>query len=60
MAPLGDTTMIAGFRLAGDRPEPVIARGLGYIVTPGYFAALRLRLREGRLLTTSDATRACR
>ena len=55
MAPLGDATMVAGFRLAGDRPEPVIARGTGYIVTPGYFDSLHLRLREGRLLTTSDA-----
>ena len=58
MAPLGDTTMIAGFRLAGDRPEPVIARGLGYVVTPGYLAALRLRLREGRLFTDGDASAA--
>ena len=56
MAPLGDTTMIAGFRLAGDRPEPVIARGLGYVVTPGYLATLQLRLREGRLFTDSDAS----
>jgi predicted permease len=56
MAPLGDTTMINGFRLSGDRPEPVIARGLGYIVTPGYLFALRVRLREGRLLTAADAS----
>ena len=56
MAPLGDTTMIAGFRLAGDRPEPVIARGLGYVVTPGYLATLQLRLREGRLFTDSDVS----
>ena len=55
MAPLGDTTMIAAFRLTADRPEPVIARGLGYIVTPGYLDALHLRLREGRLLTAADA-----
>jgi predicted permease len=58
MAPLGDATMIAGFRLAGDRAEPVIARGLGYVVTPGYLASLQLRLRDGRLLTPGDATAA--
>jgi hypothetical protein len=34
----------------------VIARGLGYMVTPGYLAALRVRLREGRLLTAADAS----
>lgn len=34
MAPLGSSTLLVGFRMAGDRPEPEIARALGYIVTP--------------------------
>lgn len=44
--------------MAGDRPEPEIARALGYVVTPGYADALRLRVREGRFLDVSDATAA--
>jgi predicted permease len=56
MAPLGDTTAIAGFRLPGRDAEPVIARGVGYVVTPGYFTAMRLRLRDGRFLDEGDTT----
>ncbi len=54
MAPLGDSTHLAGFRLPRDRDEPVIARALGYIVTPGYADALRLRVHTGRFLQPSD------
>ena len=57
MSPLEPSTQVTAFRLSGDRPEPVIARALGYVVTPGFAEALRLRLREGRLLSSSD-TRA--
>ena len=58
MAPLGDSTFTIGFRLAGDRAEPVIARARGYVVTPGYAEALRLRLIQGRFLTAADAASA--
>jgi len=54
MAPLGDSTFVMGFHLAGDRPVPVIARALGYVVTPGYAETLHLRLRQGRLLAVTD------
>jgi predicted permease len=58
MAPFGDVTSLVGFYLSGDRPAPTLAKGLGYIVTPGYAEALHLRLREGRLLRQSDMTSA--
>jgi putative ABC transport system permease protein len=54
MAPLGDATHIVGFRLSGDRPEPIIARALGYIVTPGYDEAMGLRVLEGRFVDDTD------
>lgn len=54
MAPLGDSTHLFGFRLSDDRAEPIIARALGYIVTPGYAETLGLRLRQGRFLDVSD------
>lgn len=57
MAPLGDATHVIGFRLPENRPDAVIARALGYIATPGYAESLRLRLKEGRLLSASDMGR---
>lgn len=55
MAPLGDTNHVVGFRLPSDTPDPpVIARALGYVVTPGYTDALRIRLIAGRLLSAAD------
>jgi hypothetical protein len=56
MAPLGDSTHIAGFRLARPGAEPMVARGLAHVVSPDYPSALRLRLREGRLFTAADAS----
>jgi putative ABC transport system permease protein len=52
MVPLGDSTNTMGFRL--DRSSPAIARALGYVVSPGYSEALRLRLKSGRLLAADD------
>ena len=57
MAPLGDTTHVIGFRLAGDPADAVVARALGYIATPGYAESLKLRLEQGRLLSHSDVGR---
>jgi putative ABC transport system permease protein len=54
MAPLGDSTSVAGFTLPRPGREPVTARGLAYWGTPGYAEALRLRLRAGRLLHEGD------
>lgn len=55
MAPFGDTNHLVGFYLPGDRPVPVIARTLGYVVTPGYFETLGIALRQGRLFNVGDA-----
>ena len=57
MAPLGDTTHVIGFRLPENRPDAVIAQALGYIATPGYAESLRLRLKQGRLLSAADVGR---
>jgi putative ABC transport system permease protein len=57
MAPLGESTFVSGFAFgtntAGQR---VTARALQYVVTAGYAEALKLRLKEGRLLTAADET----
>ena len=58
MAPLGDATHVIGFRLSQNRPDPIIARALGYITTPGYIESLKLRLKQGRLLEASDVGRS--
>jgi putative ABC transport system permease protein len=56
MMPLDRATMIAGFPAPWTRPgaEPVSARALQYLVTPGYQEALGLRLRRGRLFNEAD------
>ena len=56
MMPLDRATMIAGFPAPWTRPgaEPVSARALQYLVTPGYQEALGLRVRQGRLFTDAD------
>jgi hypothetical protein len=57
MAPLNQSTAVSGFSFrANPAAEQVIARGLYYVVTPGYAEALKLRLIEGRLLQPSDST----
>ena len=56
MMPLDRATQIAGFPSPWTAPgaEPIPARALQYLVTPGYAEALRLRLRGGRLFTDAD------
>jgi predicted permease len=56
MMPLDKSTMIAGFPAPWTRKDaqPVNARALLYLVTPGYQDALGLRLRQGRLFTDAD------
>ena len=51
MAPLNSSTSISGFSFRpSGAGEPVVARALHYVVTPGYAEALGLRKIEGRLL----------
>ncbi len=55
-APFVRSTAITGFTIPGTGPDgqPLVARAVSYLVTPGYAEALRLRLREGRLLDARD------
>jgi predicted permease len=56
MAPLLRSTAITLFNLPepGPQGEPITARAVTYVVTPGYAEALSLRLKEGRLLAAGD------
>jgi putative ABC transport system permease protein len=55
-APFVRSTAISGFSIPGTGPDgqPQIARAALYVVTPGYAEALKLRLRDGRLLEARD------
>ena len=59
MAPLVPVSAVISATLRGDG-EPITARTLSYVVTPGYAEALSLRLREGRLFTEADMTSGIR
>jgi predicted permease len=56
MAPFVRATAITGFSIPGTGPDgqPLIARAISYVVTPGYAEALKLRLRDGRLFEPRD------
>jgi len=57
MAAFGGSTSISAFTIPGTigpDGKPVIARALQWNITPGYAEAMGLRLREGRLFTTTD------
>jgi putative ABC transport system permease protein len=58
MMPFNDSTWITAFALppSAGNGKPARVRSVSYIVTPGYAEALRLRLREGRLLSPGDAS----
>jgi putative ABC transport system permease protein len=56
MAPFGRSTYVSAFEVSPPGREKVVARAQSYVVTPGYVEALKLRLRQGRLLQATDAT----
>ena len=58
MAPFGQSTAIQGFTLPDPGPDgkPMMARATSWSVTPGYGAALGLRLKQGRFLEPGDRT----
>jgi len=56
MAPMGRSTFVSGFEVPGANGQPVFARAVWYVVTPGYAEALRLSLRAGRILGERDLT----
>jgi putative ABC transport system permease protein len=55
-APFVPATAITGFMIPGTGPDgqPLVARAVSYVVTPGYAEALRLQLRNGRLFERGD------
>ena len=59
MAPFGGALYSSGFALPGITTrdgQPVVARALQAVVTPGYAEALGMRLKEGRFLTEADSS----
>jgi putative ABC transport system permease protein len=58
MAPFSRSTAIQGFTLPdpGADGKPQIARATSWSVTPGYAAAVGLRLKQGRFLEAGDRT----
>ncbi|MBW8866331.1 MAG: FtsX-like permease family protein [Acidobacteria bacterium] len=57
MAPLGESSFVSGFSFGTNQAgQPVVARALQYVVTAGYCEALKLRLEEGRTISTGDET----
>ncbi len=62
MAPLTRATAISQFPLplSGPDEEPVRARAVFYVISPGYAEALSMRLREGRWFNPSDLTSGTR
>jgi putative ABC transport system permease protein len=59
MAPFVPGSAVMSVTLQGGA-EPITARTLSYVVTPGYAEALSLRLREGRLFTEADMSAGVR
>jgi putative ABC transport system permease protein len=58
MAPFARSTCASTFTIGRAGRQPVTARSLVNVVTPGYAEALRLQLRAGRLLTDADLSSA--
>ena len=59
MAPFVPASAVMSITLEGGG-EPITARTLSYVITPGYAEALALRLREGRLFTEADLSAGVR
>jgi predicted permease len=63
MAPFADSMYISGFSIPGATDasgQPLVARALQYVVTPGYMRALGLSVPQGRMLNDSDTGTAGR
>ncbi|MDQ3996880.1 MAG: ABC transporter permease [Gemmatimonadota bacterium] len=58
--PLSGDLDVYGVRFENDHDPGDIGAALRYAVTPGYFAAMRIPLRQGRLLDARDAPGAPR
>jgi putative ABC transport system permease protein len=59
MSPFGSSISSSGFVLPGMTMadgQPLVARALQAVITPGYAEALGLRLKAGRFLRAEDAT----
>jgi len=55
MAPLGESSFVSAFSFGTNSAgQEVVARALQYVVTAGYPEALKLRVKEGRALSTAD------
>jgi putative ABC transport system permease protein len=60
MAPFVGMTAVMQATLTGDSAEPINARALSHVITPGYAEALSMRVREGRLFEAHDVTAGIR
>jgi predicted permease len=60
MAPLVFVSAVVQVTLSGDSAEPITARALSYVVTPGYAEALRMRMLEGRFFEERDMSASIR
>ncbi len=58
--PLSGDLDVYGVRFESDRDPTDLGAALRYAVTPGYFAAMRIPLRQGRLLDARDTPAAPR
>src|SRR4051812_12967255 len=55
MLPLGESSFVSGFAFGtNDAGQEVVARALQYVVTAGYAEALKLQVKEGRTITSTD------
>jgi putative ABC transport system permease protein len=59
MAPFVPASAVMSITLTGGT-QPITARTLSYVITPGYAEALSLRLREGRMFTDADLSAGVR